>query len=77
MEKESIREQPSWFDAATEKWKEMEWGERQYWLAQVAEEQDIPRTKFVMTHKHFDFDKIPDEYQKILAKKWGFIEENN
>ena len=73
MEKEPKFEQENWILKATEKWKDMEWGERQYWLAQVADEQNLPRLKFIMTHKHFDFDKIPDEYKKILAEKWDLI----
>ena len=52
----------------------MEWGERQYWLAQVAEEEQLPKMRFVMTHKHFDFDKIPEKYKQILSQKWGLVE---
>ena len=71
IEKESKKEQTPWLEGATKKWKEMDWGERQHWLAQVADERQLPKMKFVMTHKHFEFDKIPVEYQKVLAQKWG------
>ena len=62
METEPKKEQVSWLESATKKWEVMEWGERQYWLAQVADEQQLPKMKFVMTHKHFDFGEILNEY---------------
>lgn len=71
LEKESKKEQVLWLEEAIEKWKDMEWGERQHWLLQVADEHFLPKMKFVMNYKHFDFDKIPNEYQKKLAQKWG------
>ena len=73
MEAEPKNEQAPWLKSAAKKWKEMEWGERQYWLAQVADDNRLPKMKFVMNHKHFDFDKIPGEYQKTLAQKWGLV----
>ena len=68
------KEQAAWFEGAAKKWQAMDWGERQYWLAQVADERQLPKMRFVMTHKHFDFGKIPVEYQGVLAKKWGLAE---
>ena len=74
METEPKKEQTPWLEEATKKWGGMERGERQYWLAQVADDCNLSKMKFVMAYKHFDFDKIPDEYKKILAQKWGLIE---
>lgn len=74
METEPKKEPAQWFEEATKKWQEMEWGERQYWLAQIADENHLSKMRFVMTYKHFNFDKIPDEYKKVLAQKWGLTE---
>ncbi|MDO8664433.1 MAG: hypothetical protein Q7K44_02710 [Candidatus Liptonbacteria bacterium] len=74
-------EQPSWTAEATKKWQKMEWGERQHWLAKLADDlkivdtpQYFHRMKLIMTYKHFGFEKVPDEYKKILAQKWGLVE---
>ena len=65
METEHKKETSPWFEEAAKKWQEMEWGERQYWLAQAAEENRLPKMKFIMTYRHFNFDKVLDEYQKF------------
>jgi len=82
MEKESTNPEITcelWLNQARDKWKETDLSARQYWLTEVARDLGYPIPSrehhiLVMKHKAFDFNQIPDEYQEILAKKWGFIE---
>jgi len=71
------KEHEGWLSSASEKWKNTDLSERQYWLAQVADDLGLnERDKFmlIMKHKAFGFENIPLDRQKDLAKKWGMID---
>jgi len=58
---------------ASKKWDEMQFEQRQYWLAKLADKLRLnPREQFmlIMKNKTRKFDEIDDAYKNMLIDEW-------